>query len=293
MRLAGYLKELKDNSFAIPVYTNGNKYYFHNVDENYKIINFFYAQLIEDNFIKCYLSIDFKINGFGAYVFIGKNNYINYNILSESIYEINNYLRETTDDDKFVNVKQDVKSFIKYLNNSLVVSLNLDAEKESKFIGKALYAGKIADVINNNVYNEMKLISEKNIDIADFLLEETFSKFLFKTEILSEIFKVRTDIKDEFITFINFNETDENLKNIIFSKLLSITLDNDITNRSVRLKQYNYNFGNKTIFFNNISSNNTVNILIDSCKGIKESETKKHLGVKNDMDSLKTSQIEE
>lgn len=95
MRLVGYIKEQKQNSFAIPVYSRKEKeFFFHHLDENYTIIEFKVIQLNTTKFKKVYLSKNFDLGSKGAIVFLGKEGYLKYDDAENAITEIINYIKD-------------------------------------------------------------------------------------------------------------------------------------------------------------------------------------------------------
>jgi hypothetical protein len=95
MKLVGYIKEKKENSFRIPVYTNSKGlHFFHAVDERYNITDFVAATFNEKTFQKLYLSKKFEVGKKGAIVFIGSESYLHYNDAPTAIEEIIHYLND-------------------------------------------------------------------------------------------------------------------------------------------------------------------------------------------------------
>ncbi|WP_298221709.1 hypothetical protein [Flavobacterium sp.] len=95
MKLVGYIKEKKENSFRIPVYANAKgAFFFHTVDERYNITDFVAATYPEKNFQKIYLSRKFETGNKGAIVFIGSEGYLHYNEAPSAIEEIIHYLND-------------------------------------------------------------------------------------------------------------------------------------------------------------------------------------------------------
>ncbi|MFK7107060.1 hypothetical protein [Flavobacterium oreochromis] len=261
MRLAGYLKELKEDSFTIPIYTDKNDFFYHNVNDDYKIIGFNKADINKNNIQEYYLSIDFKLNGFGAYAFVGKNNYIKCNILSNEIYEIEKYLEDTTDKNKYLSVKEDVKSFIGYLNSIDKFNFDvIDVEVEQIF---KLYTlerkGKIMNTIGKYIFTD--ITQSKSIDIPEILLEDYFSKFICEKEIRNNILKSNDLIKNKFIKYITDNEQNDSLKDVIISKLIHTYYECDTANSKKKLKEFNYKFNsdndNQKLIFGEIKRYNT------------------------------------
>ena len=95
MKLVGYIKEKRENSFQTPVYSNSKgELFFHTVDNRFNIIDFVAASYPEKNFQKLYLSKKFEAGKKGALVFMGIDNYIHYNDAPTAIEEIIHYLND-------------------------------------------------------------------------------------------------------------------------------------------------------------------------------------------------------
>lgn len=95
MKLSGYIKQKKENTFRVPVYTDSKGvFYFHAVDERYNIIDFVAADFKENTFQKLYLSKKFRVGAKGAIVFAGRENYLHYHEATTAIDEIIHYLND-------------------------------------------------------------------------------------------------------------------------------------------------------------------------------------------------------
>ena len=95
MKLAGYIKQKKENAFRVPVYANAKgAFLFHTVDERYNITGFVEAAYNENTFQKLYLSKKFQIGSKGAIVFVGRENYMHYHDAPAAIDEIIHYLND-------------------------------------------------------------------------------------------------------------------------------------------------------------------------------------------------------
>ncbi len=95
MKLIGYINELKENSFAIPVYSNLiGKYYYHKLDNDFNIEGFSETNLNTRFYTELNSSNLFNIGDKGAIVFVCENNYVLYNfadlIVDDIIYYIEN-----------------------------------------------------------------------------------------------------------------------------------------------------------------------------------------------------------
>ncbi len=254
MRLAGYLNAIIENSFAIPVYKDANnEYYFHSVDDNYKIKSFYKAELNEKNFNKCFLSIDFKIDNYGAYVFVGKDNYINYNILSKSIVEIEKYINETTKKEEFLSLKEDIEIFKNYIQ-------------------KPISRGAAYSVSKNKQRQKYKLIrntqqTNPNLNIINkkFLIQDFYIKYIGDKEIFPALLAENEILRKDFFTYMFTQLKDDSLKDeIIFDMVKS----NFGYSTLSPLKKYNHTFAHKTFFS-----------LEEYVKYTKEDETKKSIEI--------------
>lgn len=241
MRLAGYLNALKENSFAIPVYTDRTDYYFHNVDSNYKIIGFYKVENNNLRINECYLSNSFKINEFGAYVFIGRNNYLNYNVLSESIYEVDKYLYETTDKDKFLSIKEDVDSFAGCLgiNNKIVFTVLDDVSIEDVLNQRAFERRKKMKSFNNDLWVNFSGEQDSiNTDISSVILEDYIDKFTNQFNSINRMLENNNELKSKLIEYLSNYEVSPKIKELFDV----IHLDATCSIKS--LKDYNHNFKN-------------------------------------------------
>ena len=53
MKIIGYIKPYKENSFSIPIYSEGNNYYYHKLNGDFIILDFEIANINIDLFVKC------------------------------------------------------------------------------------------------------------------------------------------------------------------------------------------------------------------------------------------------
>lgn len=95
MKLVGYTKDKKENSYREPVYADSKGVKFiHLVDNRHNITAFNLADFNENEIQKLYLSKKFTVGSKGALVFVGKENYLHYNIAPDAIEEIIHYLND-------------------------------------------------------------------------------------------------------------------------------------------------------------------------------------------------------
>lgn len=271
MRFTGYLKELKENSFAIPVYTDEGEFYFHNVDDDYKIIGFNKAEISNLCINECYLSITFNINDFGAYVFIGKKNYINYNKLSNSIYEVEKYLKESTDKDKFLAIKEEVDILKSTIDKkSTITKRKFKITKRTGLEKRADFKIILPELEKTHRLNSRRQTHNDSI-------EQKFIQFLEEKNIINSILRNDVNLRGEFITYLmgqyitldSKREAISNLGTIIYS-----------TEQKKCLKEHNYMFKisntnleslfKKSDFLHNTSDN--VNISEEILKKMFENE---------------------
>lgn len=96
MKLVGYIKKNKQNSFQIPVYAKWKgDYFFHSLDDRYNITEFIPAEFKDTSYKELYLSKKFAIGLKGAIVFVGNEDYIHYNAAPTAIDEIIHYVNDT------------------------------------------------------------------------------------------------------------------------------------------------------------------------------------------------------
>jgi hypothetical protein len=98
MKLVGYCIDKKENSFRDPVYSDSKGIlYRHDIDNRYNINSF---QLFDSKnipYTKIYLSKKFSVGSKAALVFVGKENYLHYDIAPSAIEEIIHYLNDHCD----------------------------------------------------------------------------------------------------------------------------------------------------------------------------------------------------
>ena len=98
MKLVGYCIDKKENSFKDPVYSDSKGIlYRHEIDNRFNINSF---QLFDSKnipFTKIYLSKKFSVGSKAALVFVGKENYLHYDVAPVAIEEIIHYLNDHSD----------------------------------------------------------------------------------------------------------------------------------------------------------------------------------------------------
>lgn len=108
MKLAGYIKEFKEVMFTVPIYKDKTKYYFHEVDDKYRITGFF--EFEEEDFREKFISLNvnsnFFIGDFGATIFKGEK----CNIIINNLKKVKKYLNNSKYD-TFLSIKEDLKYF--------------------------------------------------------------------------------------------------------------------------------------------------------------------------------------
>ncbi len=119
MKLVGYIKEFKECMLTIPVYSDGKNYYYHMLDDCFRVIGF-----SKINNLQYYLPIrcidKFTYGSVGAVVFIGLNNHIIAGKANKVIYNIKKYLQYNTKPKEYLFAKEeisDVEDEIKRKNN--------------------------------------------------------------------------------------------------------------------------------------------------------------------------------
>lgn len=142
MKLIGYIEPYKELMFTIPIYTNNGEYFYHEVDEYYKVCGFnrFYESDSSEKFITITNDFDFVIGNFGAIVFKGIRDYLIIDQFEKGVKEVKNYLKITTKDNEFLNIKEDVTFFeslipkkIEY-SSQKTISKDVDINNDTKYI---------------------------------------------------------------------------------------------------------------------------------------------------------------
>lgn len=95
MKLVGYIKDSKDNSFREPIYSDdAGTLYCHQIDARHNITEFQIFNPENKDFFKIYLSKKFSIGSKAALVFVGKEQYVHYDSCPNAIEEIIHYLND-------------------------------------------------------------------------------------------------------------------------------------------------------------------------------------------------------
>jgi hypothetical protein len=185
MRLVGYIKQTKENSFRIPVYSNQeNDYYFHHLDDTYAITSFSKTDLNTISFQKVYLSKKFDIGSKAALIFVGMDGYIKYDDAENAIEEIINYLNDTTtentDYESILNEALDLKSKIisdNYIINNFEVDIN--QKKEQFILTFDFPSPKKANTITSTKSDEVSSTTSNKTDLKpvkqDYQINPTYT----------------------------------------------------------------------------------------------------------------------
>jgi len=160
MRLIGYIKQLKTNSFTIPIYTDGKKMYFHFIDLNFKIIGF---EEIKSNynFEKLFSNENYRVGSKGAIVFVGEEKNVFYGKADKTIYQIELYIES-------LNVKQNkyIIEEIKELKNQ--ISVRLSSKRKSIEMVNYDSLKKIDDSNINHLINKTKKINITRHNLSEY-----------------------------------------------------------------------------------------------------------------------------
>jgi hypothetical protein len=200
MKLSGYIKELVINSFVIPIYKSEKKYYFHKLDENFKILEFIETSIENPFFENLYYSKSFEIGSVGAVVFIGKEGYTNYGDAISSYSEIINYLADSTDSGTYKYIKEEVLHLKKICNGGIsenIQKVKRDYKPYNKRSHRLVLKSnakkyKIVNDYNNvfeeysNYYSQFICINPVNLKTND-VLERPFISQILNNSIVNEI----------------------------------------------------------------------------------------------------------
>lgn len=276
MRLIGYIKAFKENSFTIPVYSDGVNFFYHSLDDSYTIVDFIKVKISSENFLKrIYLSSVFSKGSIGACVFAGKDDYIFFNQADKIIDEILSYLNDTTAITQFSHIKREVlllkNSFAKedltsntakIQEESIVFTFNLDNPKKSNssdFIENNIIRYSLEEYmeLENDILNIKPTNSYKQIIIKKYmervLLNKTlhhidkeiifnlFQNFLYHNHNALEEIVLNTEVGRDFSFYLSNNN------NITISPVeltIEDTLKFRADERRRKLKDFNYQFIN-------------------------------------------------
>ena len=118
MKLYGYIKSFRSYSFAIPIYRFKNEFFYHNLDDDFKIISF--TKTEDTSWIIPLTKLDnvyFKVGNTGIVVFIGEGNTIYKGIPQKTFYQICQYLDRLSRPRKYIS--QEIFKYAAKLNIDL------------------------------------------------------------------------------------------------------------------------------------------------------------------------------
>lgn len=124
MKLIGFVKGFKDMMIIIPIYFDGSKHYYHNIDDNF-IIRKFDAISYDILNSSDYISIDnmksesFNIGEYSAIVFSGFNNLYLYGRVNKVINNIKDYVYKNTDDCTYNGIKLEIEIIMESINEKI------------------------------------------------------------------------------------------------------------------------------------------------------------------------------
>jgi hypothetical protein len=283
MRLIGYIRELKANSFTIPIYGDGDCYYHHVLDEYFNILKFEKIEFEDSYFKKIYISTEFDLNSKGAIAFVGCENHVVCNRVNLTINEIIHYLNETTENDKFLNVKKEafeistiLKQEVQNITNNITVEqythIKHNDDRFPKSIVQLDGIDDISLVMSYNLYNHPEhdnkeyysntkslnssgFITKKIIEsIFDDNLKDTkrkellynyFFDYLSKNKLIVNDLITNSHLSDNFFIFLS---SKSNL--LTRTSPLELTIEESLRIRSEerrrKMKELNYKFDNLT-----------------------------------------------
>lgn len=263
MKLKGYIKAIKENCFAIPIYGDGTSYYYHNISNDFKILSFEKTEISQDYFIQAYLSKTFDINSTATLIFVGFENYHLYNSADQVIDEVIFYLKDNTEVNEYLNIKKEVFELKTIITSDNLVNTN--EEFDIKNFVKELKKG--ADDIslfpeayvklNENILREnlIELAKEKiikkqieNSIVNDQLFNTNkeviftlFHSFLSENKSIFEKLIIDSNIGKSFTSYLNNkSETYKPVLQLDLSIEESLILRAEERRR--KLKDFNYQF---------------------------------------------------
>ena len=185
MQLKGYITAIKENSFAIPIYGDGDNYYTHVLLDDFRIKQFCVAEFEDTYFNKVYLSKKFEIGDIGACIFVGENDYLSYNVAINNVEEIINYLYDNTLNSEFLNVKREVLELYSILNIKQNSGKNLIMESSGNI--KTLEVKNFQQFVEVevNLDNHKRYSLNDYFKIENYLVEQN-QKHKIKEEIFNK-----------------------------------------------------------------------------------------------------------
>lgn len=263
MKLKGYIKALKENCFAIPIYSDGTLYFYHNLSEDFKILSFEKTEISENYFTKIYLSKIFEVNSIGALIFVGFENYTLFNSADEVIDEVIFFLKDLTEDNEFLNIKKEVFELQKILFKNKIneneirdIDFTLDQIIVNDTDNKGIIKYSLEEYleIENSIIQENNLfnIKEKEIQkqIENSILDnnlfvknkevilQLFSNYLSDNKSILELLMINTNIGKNFTSYLSTKSKSLNPIETTIEEVLMFRADE----RRKKLKGFNYQF---------------------------------------------------
>lgn len=231
MRLQGYIEAIKENAFAIPIYGDGVDLYYHEIDSRFRIKGFYKASVQESFFKKLYSSTDFKKGQKGVVVFVGQDNVILFGTPEKAIKEIENYLSETTSENEYKFIKEEVNEVKKTIEDLRQKSRNaIDYHLKESFsntLHRDNYFKELLDIENSLINSKPKATEDEDIEARNSI----------KNSIQEAILQNKSK-EVLFVLFKNFLIDDDST----FAKIL---IDSEISNR---FSEYLINRGSEVNF---------------------------------------------
>jgi hypothetical protein len=263
MKLIGYIKAMKENCFAIPIYSDGNSNFFHDLNDLFEITNFTKTEIDNNFFVKTYLSKKFKKKSIGAIIFVGIDNFVIKDSANEIINELFFYLNDTTKSNEYLNIKKEVlelkflfqfeKRLKKSRRNPLLKLYGIDKDDKIKVENSLEQYERIENliVLNSNIFKIKEKIIKKNIENT-ILNNELFNK---NKEVLFSLFKnYLNDNKSVFESIIMDNAIGKDFTHYLSEKSetynpIELSIEDQLMliteERRSKLRDFNYQFHHK------------------------------------------------
>lgn len=236
MRLIGYLKALKENSFAIPIYSDGISFFYHIITNDFKILSFEEAEVPEDYLVKTYLSKTFEVNSIAALIFVGFKNYLLSNSADIIIDEVVFYLRDTTIENEYLNIKKEASELQEIIYNEII----------KKGIEKINFPFNQAIVNDGFVKYSLEEYIENSIIKNDLFPEnketlfQLFCKYLSDNKLIFELLILNSEISKSFSSYLIERKQPESI--VSFEMSIEEVLKLRSEERRSRLREFNYQF---------------------------------------------------
>lgn len=234
MRLIGYINSFIENCFTIPIYKNDSEdeYFYHILNDDYEVIGFEKNNLKSHNFVFLNTYIDIFKDDFGGLVFVGKDKSLFIDKADNVILRIKKYLNETTSENEFLNIKEEVKDIHKKISIKNFTKNNLSSlRKRLPIVRQNLGARTIFDKDIKfpvlTMVDEARVVMNKDVGVYNNGLLHS-SVYLLNSEnfiINKNVSKISNLTINKFISAIAVSDFDKIYSNEELKLIYGIYVD--------------------------------------------------------------------